>query len=169
MHFLIFHVIPIKCLTSYLLCSRIRNRLGILEFDGYGSDFNDATLDRVAASPRLRFQRDARPVATSFTAPISTTRRSTASRLLLRLRSRRRDSRTRRSFFYGSDFDDATSARGIFYGSDFDDAMLDRVAASFTAPSSMTRRSTASRLLLRIQVWRRYARPRRLLLLRFRR
>ena len=34
---------------------------------------------------------------------------------------------------------------------------------------SMTRRSTASRLLLRIQVWRRYARPRRLLLLRFRR
>ena len=32
MHFLIFPVIPIKCLTSYLLCSRIRNRLGILEF-----------------------------------------------------------------------------------------------------------------------------------------
>ena len=29
---LIFPVIPIECLTSYLLCSRIRNRLGILEF-----------------------------------------------------------------------------------------------------------------------------------------
>ena len=154
MHFLIFPVIPIECLTSYLLCSRIRNRLGILEFDGYGSNFNDATLDRVAASPRLRFQRDARPVATSFTAPISTTRRSTASRLLLRLRSRRLDARPRCGFFQSSDFNDAT---------------LDRVAASFTAPSSMTRRSTASRLLLRIQVWRRYARPRRLLLLRFRR
>ena len=32
MHFLIFPVIPSECLTSYLLCSRIRNRLGILEF-----------------------------------------------------------------------------------------------------------------------------------------
>ena len=29
---LIFPVIPSECLTSYLLCSRIRNRLGILEF-----------------------------------------------------------------------------------------------------------------------------------------
>ena len=29
---LIFPVIPSECFTSYLLCSRIRNRLGILEF-----------------------------------------------------------------------------------------------------------------------------------------
>ena len=78
------------------------------------------------------------------TAPISTTRRLIASRLLhgsdfnatlgrsrllLRLRSQRRDARRRRGFFYGSEFIDAT---------------IDRVAASITDPSSATRRSTAT-------------------------
>ena len=32
MHFLILPVIPIECLTSCLLCLRIRNRLGIIRF-----------------------------------------------------------------------------------------------------------------------------------------
>ena len=109
----------------------------------YGSEFNDATIDRVAASITDPSLATLRSTATSLTAPISTM-----------------NARPFCGFFYGSDLDDATLERVAASSMVPISTTRHRHAASFTAPISTTRRSTASRLLLRLRFRRRQAQPR---------